>query len=245
METDFRGKAAVVTGASSGIGRAIAVGLARGGARLFLVGRNAARLCETAALAKPLAASVDWRSVELTQEDEVRGLEQELRAAVARIDILVHSAGIIRLGPPSQMPLEDFDRQFQVNVRAPLHLTQVLLPLMASPGGQLVFINSSAAAHPGVQNGVYAASKSALKTITDSLRQETAGRGFRILSIFPGRTASAMQREVAAFEKADYRPESLIQPEDIAAAVLFALGLPWTVDVTEIAARPFFPAGGK
>lgn len=235
----------MVTGASSGIGRAIALGLARGGARLFLLGRNAERLEETALLARPLAAEVDWRSVDLTQDDAVRGLERELRAAAVRIDILVHSAGIIRLGPPSRMPLEDFDLQFQVNVRAPLHLTQMLLPLMASPGGQLVFINSSAAAHPGVSNGVYAATKSALKAITDSLRQETASRGLRILSIFPGRTASAMQRQVMAFEKTDYRPDALIQPEDIAAAVLFALGLPWTVDVTEIAARPFLPPEGK
>jgi NADP-dependent 3-hydroxy acid dehydrogenase YdfG len=101
-----------------------------------------------------------------------------------------------------------------------------------------VFINSSAGLGAKAGVGQYAASKHALKAIADSLRAEVNALGLRVLSVFPGRTASPMQAAVHALEGKAYHPESLLQPQDVAAVVLNALSLPRSAEVTDISIRP-------
>ena len=115
-------------------------------------------------------------------------------------------------------------------------LTRQLLPSLIARQGQVVFMNSSVGAAPEV--GFYSASKHALKALTDTLRVEVNPSGVRVLSVYPGRTATSMQEAIFAAEGRDYDPSRLLQPEDVAEMVLAALCLPRTAEVTDIHIRP-------
>ena len=135
--------------------------------------------------------------------------------------------------------IEDLDLQYATNIRAPYMLTKCLLPLLLTARGQIVFINSSvglAAKRPDI--GQYGATKHALKAIADSLREEVNARGIRVLTMYLGRTATPMQEALHAREGRTYRPEQLLQPEDVASMVVQALKLPATAEVTDMSIRP-------
>jgi NAD(P)-dependent dehydrogenase (short-subunit alcohol dehydrogenase family) len=135
----------------------------------------------------------------------------------------------------------DLDLQYEINVRAPYLLTQRLLPLLAAARGQIVFINSSiglAAKRPEL--GQYAATKHALRAIADSLREELNPKGIRLLSVYLGRTATPMQEAACREEGKVYRPETLLQAEDVASLIVQTLMLPSTAEVTDISMRPMY-----
>lgn len=229
---------AVVTGASSGVGRAVALGLAAEGSRVCLVGRRLETLEAVAEVARGRATHVSIFKADLTKDEETRELAANLQRDVGTIDVLVHAAGVISLGRLEQTPIEDFDRQFDTNVRAAYLLTQALLPMVRAGKGQIVFLNSSAGlvARGGVSQ--YAATKHALKALADSLREEVNPDGVRVLSVFLGRTATPMQAAVHESEGRAYHPDRLIRPEDVATLVISVLSLPRSVEVTEITLRP-------
>ena len=150
----------------------------------------------------------------------------------------MHSAAIIRMGTLADAPAEDFDLLYRTNLLGPYLLTQALLPLIRQRKGEIVFINSSVGLSARANIGQYAATKHALRAIADSLRDEVNSDGVRVLSVFPGGTSSPTQEKIHAIEKRPYRPDRLLQPEDIASVVLNALCLPRTAEVTEIKIRP-------
>jgi len=232
------GHVAVVTGGSSGIGRAIALGLSRQGAQVCVVGRNPVTLAETVAAAGQFS-HIRGFQIDLTAEENLQPLLTHLKGEAGRLDILVHSAGLLRHDPMERARVEDLDIQYNVNVRAPYVLTQHLLPLLIAARGQIVFINSSlalTAKRPEV--GQYSATKHALKAVADSLREEVNGRGIRVLTVCLGRTATPMQEVLHRQEGKNYRPEMLLQPDDIASVVVQALTLPSTAEITDISMRP-------
>jgi short-subunit dehydrogenase len=231
------GQMAVVTGAGSGIGRAIALRLAELGAGLRLVGRQSKNLEAAAEAARARGAAAQACVADLAQPEAIRQLAAELRT-LERLDVLVHSAGVFTQGPLASAPAEDLDRNYAVNVRAPYLLTQLLLPGLRQSRGQIVFINSTAGLAARAQVSAYAASKHALKALADSLRDEVNADGLRVLSVFPGRTASPLQASVHALEGRAYHPELLMQPEDVAEMVVGALQLPRTAEVTDLHVRP-------
>jgi len=233
---------AVITGASSGIGRALALGLAAQGANVCLVGRNLECLEAVAAAAQRAGGSARPYRVDLTLDEEVYRLAAQLQDH-DRLDILIHCAGAIALGRVESAAIEDLDRQYRVNLRAPYLLTQALLPRLKRSRGQIVFVNSSAALNARANVSQYAATKAALKAVADSLRDEVNAAGVRVLSVYPGRTATPLQAAIHAAEGKAYDPERLIQPEDVAAAVVSALNLPRSAEVTEIHLRPMVKAG--
>ncbi|MBW4502033.1 MAG: SDR family oxidoreductase [Scytonema hyalinum WJT4-NPBG1] len=235
--TVFKEQVAVVTGASSGIGKAIALGLAAQGAKLCLLGR---KLDTLLAITKSVETSPQVVSyqVDLTLDEDIQKLKSHLVEDFGQIDLLIHSAGIISLGEMKTAPVEDLDLQYRTNVRAPYALTQALLPMLIPRQGQIVFINSSAGLTAKAGAGQYAATKFALKAIADSLRAEVNALGLRVLSVYPGRTASPMQAAIYKMEGKAYNPERLLQPEDVAACVINALSLPRTAEVTNIQVRP-------
>ena len=229
----------VLTGAGSGIGRAIALALASPGKTLWLVGRARDKLEAVAESARRTGANIRCIPVDLARDEDVASLVERLQKDDGRVDLLVHCAGEIMLGPLESAAIGDLDRQYRINVRAPFLLTQALLPMLRASRGQIVFVNSTAGEVAGPNQSQYAATKHALRAIADSLRMEVNAAGIRVLSVFPGRTASAMQAAVHALEGKDYHPEYLMQPEDVAALVLSALNLPRTAEVTDIYVRPF------
>jgi NAD(P)-dependent dehydrogenase (short-subunit alcohol dehydrogenase family) len=190
-------KVAVVTGASSGIGTAIAQALSDAGARLVLSGRSAERLRACAnSLGEHHVVAAD-----LTEDGAPALLVSETLAAFGALNVLVHSAGIFWPKPFAEAPLSDFDRQFEVNVRVPYALTQAALPHLL-PDGAVIFV-SSIAGHVGFTNSTaYCGTKGAIELITKSLAMELAPLGVRVNAIAPGNVHTPMNERL--FESPDY-----------------------------------------
>ncbi|HET9138984.1 SDR family oxidoreductase [Actinophytocola sp.] len=201
---------ALVTGASRGIGAAIARRLA-GEHDLLLGGRDEAALRE---LADELPAARAW-PVELTDPDALRTAAAE----VSRLDVLVHSAGVARLGSLAGATAQDWQESFAVNVIAVAELTRLLLPALRIARGHVVLINSGAGLRANAGWGVYAASKFALHAYGDVLRAEEEPHGLRVTSVHPGRTSTDMQAAVREFEGGAYEPERYLRPESVAEVV--------------------------
>jgi short-subunit dehydrogenase len=229
---------AVVTGASGGVGGAISLALARPGVRLTLSGRHRERLEAVAEESRRRGAQVRIHCADLCQDQAVAQLVEQVEETGGKLDILVHSMGIIQLGSLESSPVASLEAQFRANVRAPYVLTQALLPALRAGCGQVAFINSTAGLNAAAGVSQYAASKHALRALADSLREEVNPDGIRVLSVFLGRTATPMQEAVHRSEGRPYDPSRLIQPEDVAATVVQALRLPRSVELTEFRIRP-------
>ena len=234
----FADHVAVIAGAGSGIGKAIAMGLAPLGSSLYLIGRNKEKLDEVSHGAKG-APRVVACAADLARDDDIRRVCDDVYNEFGKVDILVHSLGVFASGAVDIASLDDFDMQFRTNLRAPYALTKTLLPMITPMKGQVVFINSSAGYHSGRAGlSQYAATKHGLRAFADSLREEINPNGMRVLSVYPGRTATPMQEAVHGIEGKPYNPSLLLQPEDVASVVIHALGLPGTAEVTDICIRP-------
>jgi short-subunit dehydrogenase len=241
---EWRGQRAVVTGASSGIGQAVASSLAREGAALWVVGRSRGRLEQALCAAAASAASISVVEADLGTAEGAASAARELLAQLDGVEILVHCAGSIALGPIESASAEEFDAQYHVNLRAPFLLTQALLPLLRNSRGQVVFVNSTAGLKANANAAQYSATKHGLKAIADALREEENRHGIRVLSVFSGRTGTPMQRAITEWEGKPFLPEYLLQPEDVAVALLHSLSLPRTAELTDLSLRPFrkYPA---
>ncbi|HEX6900881.1 MAG TPA: SDR family oxidoreductase [Thermoanaerobaculia bacterium] len=238
MNKIFRGMVAVITGASGGIGEAIALELARQGTRLVLAGRSQEKLDLVAEHARDLSPRVEIFTGDLAEDDQVQALADRALSVFGGVDILVHSIGLF-LGGPFESPIDVLDRQYRINARAPYLLTQKLLPSLIARQGQVVFVNSSAGFHPAKSGWVaYSASKHALRAVAEGLRDEVNKKGVRVMTVFPGRTATPMQEEVHRYEGKDYDPGRFLQPDDVASTVVNALALPRTAEVTDLQIRP-------
>lgn len=235
MRTSVNRYNAVVTGAGSGIGRAIACALAQQGMNVLLIGRDVAKLECVAAAARDRMRILP---VDLSCADAV---SRVVAALEPQLHVLVHSAGLYDRGPVTTMDTERWAALDRVNVYAPMLLTAGCLEHLRAAKGQVVFVNSSAGLRASPETAAYAAGKHALKAAVDVLRQEVNPDGIRVLSIFPGRTDTPMQQAIHAVEGRDLRPETLMRPEDVASMILAALALPRSAEVTDIIMRPMQP----
>lgn len=216
---------ALVTGASRGVGAATARALAPTH-DVLLGGRDLAAL---AAVAGALPGARIW-PVELT------GVSADDVADIARLDVLVHSAGTARVAPLAETSSQLWRSTLEVNVVAVAELTRLLLPALRAANGHVVMINSGAGLRANPGWGAYAASKFALRALADALRAEEPA--LRVTSVHPGRVATDMQRQVRADEGGSYDAESYLRPETVAAAVLAAVQTPADAHPTEVVLRP-------
>lgn len=235
----LKGQTAIVTGASSGIGRAISRALAANEARLCLVGRRQPLLESLVEDIGGAGRGSYVRRADLTRDLEVDALAKSVYETLGGVDILVLCGGSMFLGATERASLDDFDRQYQSNLRAHYKLAQMFLPSLCQRQGQIVFINSSVARRTATAGlGQYAALQQGLRAVADSLRDEVNERGVRVVSIYPGRTATPRMEEMYRQRGLPYHPEQLMQPEDVAQMVIAALTLPRTAEVTDISMRP-------
>ena len=239
--SSLNGSFALVTGATSGIGLAIATALAGQGAKLFIVGRDTKRL-DQAKRAIGGGADIVPVTCDLESETDIQHIHAELARHTERLDVLVHSAGWISLGDIASLTSRDLDRHYRINTRAPMLLTNALLPLLKNAQGQIVFINSSVGLRTKDGVGAYAASKHALRAIADTLRAEINTFGVRVTSVYPGNTATPMQASILSTSGRTIPEEHMLQPSDIASVVIHALLLPRTAEITDIHVRPFCKA---
>lgn len=220
---------ALVTGASRGVGAAVARSLSETH-DLLLGGRDGDALNS---LVSELPGSRAW-PVELTDHDAVAAATED----IDRLDVLVHSAGIVELGPVAETSTESWRRTFELNLFAVTELTRRLLPALRAAQGHVVLINSGAGLSAKPNWGSYAASKFALRAFADVLRAEESGNGVRVTSVFPGRIATDMQREVRAAEGGEFQPENYLRPESVAGPVVSAVRSSADAHLTEIVIRP-------
>jgi NADP-dependent 3-hydroxy acid dehydrogenase YdfG len=230
-------KRAVITGATSGIGAAIAARLAEEGFALVMLGGDRQRLARVRASLVG-QASAETELVDLTRPDRLAGTVEGLAKRLPSLDAIVHAAGLFVGGSALETDREDFEQMLQVNVHAPMAITRALLPAVERARGTLVFINSSGVLRPQRQTASYMACKHALRALTDSLREEVNPRGVRVTTIYPGRTATRMQRALHRIEGKPYRPESLLQPRDVAELAACAIRLEPGAELVDVLVRP-------
>jgi NADP-dependent 3-hydroxy acid dehydrogenase YdfG len=234
----FNRQIAVITGATGSIGTAMAGRLGSLGARLFLTARSEDGLDRLVRESGWNSASVRCLAADLAVEEQISQFAQWVATESPRVDVLFHAAGVVGLGEIARSPVADFDRLYQINVRAPYQLTQALLPQLVSAGGQVVFMNSSVGINARQGVGQYAATKHALRAVANALREEVNGQNVRVLSVFLGRMVSRMQQAVHQHEGRPYAPATLLQPDDVASMIIAALELPRTAEVTDLHIRP-------
>lgn len=187
--TDMTGKAALVTGGNSGIGRATAEALAALGAHVVITGRDAERGARVVEDIRARGGKADFVAADLRDEASARALAARARELAGSIDVLVNNAGIFPFGPTEQTGEDVFDDVFAVNVKVPYFLVAEFAPEMAERGdGAIVNVTTMVAEFGAAGMGLYGASKAALRLLTQSWAAEYGPRGVRVNAVSPGPT---------------------------------------------------------
>lgn len=236
------GQRALVIGATGGIGSAIARRLAGAGCVITALGRDAGRLAELAEELRTVSQSAPRNNSVIRCDFQSPGALDEacrcLSDPAEDFDIVVLASGDFRPGTVRDSSVEELDRIYAINVRAPYALIRATVDGVVRRQGQFVVISSSAALRGRASAAQYSASHAALRSLAESLRDELNADEVRVLSVYPGRTATGIWARAAEQAGTPYRPELLLQPEDIAESVVSALALPRTAELTDLHIRP-------
>jgi NADP-dependent 3-hydroxy acid dehydrogenase YdfG len=235
----INGKVVAVTGASSGIGEAIALLLAERGARLVLGARREDRLADVAA---KIGGDVVHTRTDVTRREDLHALVALAHERFGRLDVLVSNAGAGPISPLDDLRVDEWDQMVDVNIKGVLHGIAAALPVFrAQQAGHFVTIASTAAFRVVPAMAVYAGTKVAVRAICEGLRQESGGT-LRVTTVSPGIVHTDFAEASANTEVreriAEMRDQIAISPAAIARAVAFAIEQPADVDVNEIVVRP-------
>lgn len=224
-------KVAVVTGAGSGIGEAIATLLHEEGAKVVLAGRNKEKLQN---VANQLSQdNVKVVPTDVTNKEEVDELIKIAQQTFGSLDIVINSAGQMLSSKITDYQVDEWDSMIDVNIKGTLYTAQAALPnMLEQSSGHLINIASISGFEVTKISTIYSATKAAVHTITQGLEKELAKTGVKVTSISPGMVDTAI---TAAYNPSDRKK---LDPQDIAEAVLYALTQPSHVNVNEITVRP-------
>ncbi|MDT6985317.1 SDR family NAD(P)-dependent oxidoreductase [Streptomyces lusitanus] len=240
MNHPLKDQVALVTGASSGIGRATALALSKAGATVALAARRTDRLEELAAQAP---------GEMLVLETDVAD-HQQVREAVARtverfgaLDVLVNNAGLMLNSPIHGADITEWTRMVGTNLLGSMYTVHAALPHLLASKGTVVQISSTAGRTASATSGVYAATKSGINAFSEALRQEVTEQGVRVVVVEPGFVSTELTTHITepaiqAMAKDMAAAMRTLDPEDIAEAVLYAVSQPAHVAVNEILVRP-------
>ena len=237
---NVKDKVVVITGASSGLGEATARALAHNGAKLVLGARRIDRLKVLAnelSLGEKAAVQTD-----VAQYDQVKRLVDIAVGTHGRVDVVLNNAGLMPLSPLDRLKIEDWDRMIDVNIKGVLYGIAAALPHMKEQkSGHIINVSSVAGHKVSHGTSVYAATKTAVRVISEGLRQEVKHYNIRTTIISPGAVASELldgitEKDVA--ENFSGVRDWMIPASSFASMVLFAIGQPDNVDVNEILFRP-------
>ncbi len=238
----MEGKIIAVTGASSGIGEAVARHFAKTGAAVMLGARRLHRLEALADEIRRDGGRVALRRLDVTRREDVEAFVQAAVAQFGRLDVIVNNAGVMPLSPVADLKVEEWDRMVDVNLKGVLYGVAAALPVFRAQGsGHVVNVTSVADRRIVPTAAVYSATKYAVRAFSEGLRQEIGG-GIRVTLVAPGATESELANGIsdpelrrAAIE--DYRRD-LLPADAIARAIAYAVDQPADVDVNELVVRP-------
>ena len=225
-------KTAVVTGATSGIGMALSVILARKGMKLFLVGRSFDKLQDQLKNVGP-DSDITYIKLDLLNENAI----EEKLLLINRglpIDFLIHCAGVISFDLFEMDKIQNLDIQFKVNVRSAYQITHFFLPALKASQGTVLFLNSTAGLDAWENLSQYASTKHALRAMATSLRKEMMAHKVKVSSVFCGSTDTPMQQKVQRARNLAYDSNKFIDPKHIAKIIVSILTLPDEVTIPEV-----------
>jgi NAD(P)-dependent dehydrogenase (short-subunit alcohol dehydrogenase family) len=230
----LEGSVALVTGAGRGIGKSVALMLARSGCRLIVAARTAREVEATTEEIKSWGGVATHVVADLARDDEIERVVEESRRAFGAVDILINNAGWGKRAPVVRMKREDLDQTLRVNLRAPMLLAKHLVPAMIEKGGGAVINIGSISGKSGEANGAaYSASKFGLLGFTQSLYEEVREHGIKVSVIVPGFVDTPLIPPNRQLDRS-----KMIQADDVAQAVLYVLTSPLTSCPVEITIRP-------
>ncbi len=219
----------IVTGASRGIGKAVALRLAASNFNLILIARNDSLLSELSAQIHRAGGSALWFKADLTNENDLNLFGDWLRTKNLQVKHIVLNAGLALIGKVLEMPIQDWRAIFETNVLAPVALLQTVKENLQN-NGHLIFINSVAGKVTFPDWGAYSASKFALKAITSTLRQELADKKIHVTSVFPSSVATSLHDQLGL----QWDKSRMLKTEDLARAVEWLLQNPEHVNINEL-----------
>ncbi|SES28185.1 NAD(P)-dependent dehydrogenase, short-chain alcohol dehydrogenase family [Lentzea xinjiangensis] len=224
MTSRLDGRTALVTGSTSGIGRATASALARRGAHVIVSGRDHSRGLDAVEAVRAAGSTAAFIAADLTSRAGARSLAERARDVTGRVDILVNNAGIFTFGPTTSRAESDIDDLYGVNLKAPFFLVQELVPQMVERGGGAVVNVLTGAAHRGsTAAGLYGSSKAALLLLTKAWAAEFGPSGVRVNAVSPGMIRTEGTDDGAGLDSiaATIPSRRIGDPHEVAAAVAF------------------------
>lgn len=221
MKVSLKGKVAVITGGGGGIGRATAQALAKEGTKIALCGgNNIEKLTKTADIIKEWGAEAFILPGNLTKSDFLENCIEKTANHFGQIDILINNAGLALNKPFEETTQKDFDRIFNINVKAPFVLCQKVLPYLRKSAHAVIINISSVVGHKGyINQAAYAASKHAILGFSKSLANEVYTENIRVHTICPG----GVYTDMVKVARPDLTGEDMITPDEIADIILFLL----------------------
>jgi NADP-dependent 3-hydroxy acid dehydrogenase YdfG len=249
ITVDLNGTVALVTGASSGIGEAVAIALDKCGAKVCIAARRSEQLETVAKTIRDGGGTVFLVVTDLTVKGAPEDLIQRCVEHFGRLDIVINNAGIMLLGPALGAPLEEWKQMLSINVEVPIAIAHAALPhlkdsVSTSSRGVVDLVNISSAAGRKARAGsaVYNLTKFGLGAFSEALRQEVTKSNIRVSLVEPGAVAtelrSHMRPEIEALSGSRFADVERLQPADIAEIILFILSQPRRVALNEILVRP-------
>ncbi|QKX05726.1 3-ketoacyl-ACP reductase [Aquimarina sp. TRL1] len=220
---NLKGKNALITGAGKGIGKAIAIALAKEGVNVALLARTATDLKKVAEEAATHGVQTVIATADISSLEEVTAAAETVYKTFTSIDILINNAGIGRFGNFLEMPPEDWQQVININLLGTYHVTRTFLAnMIAQKSGDIINISSTAGLKGAAVTSAYSASKFGVIGLTESLMQEVRKHNIRVTALTPSTVATDMALDL---NLTDGNPEKVMQPEDIAELVLAHLQL--------------------
>jgi 3-oxoacyl-[acyl-carrier protein] reductase len=230
----LKSKVAIVTGAGRGIGRAIALALGRGGARVALAARSDGEIRSVAEEIRAQDGDALALAVDLSRDDDIERLVKQTAKEWGPVDILINNAGWGKTASVVNSRVEDWDRTFQINLRAPMVLSRLVLPAMIErKSGAIINIGSISSKAGTANTSAYSASKFGILGFTQSLFEEVREYGVKVAIILPGFVDTPLIPVNRRLDRS-----RMIQPRDIADAVMYVLTTPATACPVEMTIRP-------
>lgn len=242
IEKKLNGKVVVITGASSGIGKAIALKLAEHGAKVVLGARTKEKLAALAEQIKKTAGEVQYVVTNVKKKEDLQALIQQALSAYGRIDVLINNAGISEISRIDDLDVDGWEEMIDVNIKGVLYGMAAAIPAFKQQkSGHIINIISTSGIKIVPMQGVYAGTKNAVRTIAEAFRQESNGE-IRITGISPGFVKTDFVENIKNDVMKSVIKENMkkiaINPNAIANAVLYAIEQPSDVEIGDIVIRP-------